>query len=167
MKKMTESNLQAAFTRESQTHMRYLLFADKAEQEGYPNLARLFRATAYAEQVHAVNHLMELGAIKSSAENLEVALADEVHQVEEMYPVFRAVADMQGETGARMAFSWALEGERGHAALYRRAREAVERGEDVQLGDVYVCEMSGYTVEGDPPGRCPVCSAASERFRKF
>ncbi|MCS7241008.1 MAG: rubrerythrin family protein, partial [Candidatus Bipolaricaulota bacterium] len=101
MKKMTEENLKAAFAGQAQAHMRYLIFSEAAEREGKPNLARLFRAIAYAEQVHATNHYRELGMVRASPENLDAAIAGETYEVEEMYPAFIAVAELQKESGAK------------------------------------------------------------------
>jgi len=167
MKKMTEENLKAAFAGQSQAHMRYLIFAEVAEKEGKPNLARLFRAIAYAEQVHATNHYRELGMIRDSGQNLDVAIAGETYEVEEMYPAFIAVADLQKESGAKRAFHFAIEAEKIHAELYRKAKEAVEKGTDIKIGTVYICPVCGHTVVGEPPERCPICGAPREKYKAF
>lgn len=167
MKSMTVQSLKSAFAGESQAHMKYLIFADKAEGEGYSNLARLFRANAFAEQIHATNHLRELGEIKGSAENAQAAIEGETFEVEEMYPAYIAVAQAQGEKRAERTFQWAMEAEKVHAQLYGRAKEAAQGKRDVELGALYVCQVCGYTVEGEPPERCPVCSAKREKFRRF
>ena len=121
MRKMTESNLQAAFAGESQAHMRYLIFSDRAEKDGQANVARLFKAIAFAEQVHATNHLKTLDGIDTTAGNLQTAINGETFEVEEMYPAFRAVAELQGEKGAVRSTGWALEAEKVHAELYSQA----------------------------------------------
>ena len=126
MKKMSRANTEAAFAGESQAHMRYLIFAARAEREGFPEVARLFRATAYAEQVHATSHLRVLGGIGKTAENLQEGINGETYEVEEMYPAFRAVAELQGERSATRAHEWALEAEKVHAGLYEQAKDAVE-----------------------------------------
>ncbi len=167
MRKMTEQNLRDAFAGESQAHMRYLIFADVAEREGKPNIARLFRAIAYAEQVHAQNHYRELGMIRGSADNLTVAIDGETYEVEEMYPAYKAVAELQGEKGAVRSTHYALEAERIHAQMYKGAQEASQAGKDIQLKTVYICPICGYTVEGEAPARCPVCQAPREKFRAF
>ncbi|MEW6233422.1 MAG: rubrerythrin family protein [Chloroflexota bacterium] len=167
MHKMTEDDLKAAFAGESQAHMRYLVFADRAEKEGRANVARLFRAIAYAEQVHATNHFRNLGGIGPSADNLGAAIAGETYEVEEMYPAFRAVAQLQNEAGAQKSFNWAEEAEKVHAKMYAEAKGAVESGKDVKLGNVYICEVCGWTVEGEAPDKCPLCNAARDKFRKF
>ncbi len=167
MRKMTEDNLKAAFAGQSQAHMRYLIFADVAEKEGRPNVARLFRAIAYAEQVHATNHYRELGMIRTSPENLQVAIDGENYEVNEMYPAFIAVAQLQGEKGAERAFHFAVEAEKIHAAMYQKAREAALAGKDVQIGKIYICSVCGYTVEGEVPDRCPICQATKDKFQAF
>ncbi len=167
MRKMTESNLQAAFAGESQAHMRYLIFADKAEKEGHANVARLFKAIAFAEQVHATNHFKNLDGIGGTADNLQVAINGETYEVEEMYPAFRAVAELQEEKGAVRSTSWALEAEKVHAQLYDEAKAAVEGGQDADIGDIYICEVCGWTGTGEPPDRCPLCGAPASKFRMF
>ncbi|MBC8447711.1 MAG: rubrerythrin family protein [Chloroflexi bacterium] len=167
MKSMTKDNLQAAFAGESQAHMKYAVFADKAEQEGLPNVAKLFRATSYAEMVHATNHLKVLGGVKGSAANLGTAIGGETYEVEEMYPAFKAVAELQGEKRALQTMNWALEAEKGHAEMYTEAQTAVEAGNDIELDQVYVCGRCGWTGIGEPPDECPVCQAKKELFRIF
>ncbi len=167
MRKMTEENLKGAFAGESQAHMKYLIFADKAEEEGRPNVARLFRAIAYAEQVHAANHLNVLGLMGSTSANLQVAIDGENFEVEEMYPAYRAVAELQGERRAIQSMNFALEAEKIHAGMYQKAKQAVDGGSDIKLGDVFICSVCGYTVEGEAPERCPVCGAVKNKFKKF
>jgi rubrerythrin len=167
MHNMTEANLKSAFAGESQAHMRYVIFADKAEEEGYPNVAKLFRAIAYAERVHAANHLNALAMINTSASNLQEAIDGETFEVQEMYPAYKAVADLQDEKRASRSMNWALEAEKIHAGMYEQARQAVLSGKDPEVGDVYICETCGWTVEGQPPDKCPVCGAKREKFRKF
>jgi rubrerythrin len=164
---MTEDNLKTAFAGESQAHMRYLIFAEVAEEEKRPNLARLFRAIAYAEQVHATNHLREVGLVRASPDNLAEAIAGETFEVEEMYPAYHAVAELQGEKGAVRSTHYALEAEKIHAGMYTKARESVLAGQDVPLGRVHVCAMCGHTVEGEAPERCPICQAPRAKFKTF
>lgn len=167
MRKITEENLNSAFAGESQAHMRYLIFAQKAEEEGYPNLSRLFKAIAFAEQVHATNHYQVLGGISTSSQNLQTAIDGETYEVNEMYPAYKEVAKLQKEKGAERSTDWALQTEKIHAAMYQKAKQAVESGKDVELKEVFICEACGYTVEGDAPDRCPICGAAREKFLKF
>lgn len=164
---MTEDNLKNAFAGESQAHMRYLIFAEKAKHEGFPNVARLFKAIAYAEQIHATNHYNVLGMIRDTTDNLQVAINGETYEVNEMYPAYKAVAELQEEKGAQRSANWALQAEKIHAGMYQEAKQAVERKEDIKFGAVFICEVCGYTVEGSAPDRCPICGAPKERFRKF
>ncbi len=167
MHKMTQANLEAAFAGESQAHVKYLLFAERAEREGLGGVARLFRAAAFAEQTHAGTHLRTLGGIGKTAENLRGAIAGETHEVEEMYPAFKAVAELQQETAALRADEWALAAEQVHMDLYCRALAAVEAGGDAQLPEVYVCPYCGWTGAGEPPDECPLCKTKKEKFVKF
>jgi rubrerythrin len=167
MRKMTESNLQAAFAGESQAHMRYLIFSDKAEKEGKVNVARLFKAVAFAEQVHATNHYKNLDGIGSTADNLQVGIDGETYEIEEMYPAFKAVAELQGEAGAVRSMTWALEAEKIHAELYGQAKSAVEGGQDLDVDEIHICELCGWTGTGEKPDRCPICGAKAERIRTF
>jgi rubrerythrin len=167
MKKMTKNNLEAAFAGESQAHMRYIIFADKAEEEGFPNIARLFRAIAYAERVHAGNHYKVLGNIGVTSENLQVAIDGETYEVEEMYPVFNQVAKFQGEKGAEGSTNWALQAERIHAGLYQKAKQAALEGKDIKIDKIQICSVCGYTIEGEAPERCPICNATKDKFKTF
>ncbi len=147
--------------------MKYLIFADKAEQEGFPNVARLFRAISFAEQVHAAGHFKVLGNLGKTEENLAAAIGGESYEVEEMYPAFIAVAEVQEEKSAVRSNNWALEAEKGHAGMYEKARQAVLTGKDVDVGNVYICQVCGWTVEGEAPDRCPLCGAKREKFVAF
>jgi len=167
MRKMTESNQQAAFAGESQAHMRYLIFSDQAQKDGHANVARLFKAIAFAEQVHATNHLKTLDGIDTTAGNLQTAINGETYEVEEMYPAFRAVAELQGEKGAVRSTGWALEAEKVHAELYSQAGTAVKGGDDLDIGEVHVCRLCGWTGTGEKPDRCPLCGAKADRIRTF
>jgi len=164
---MTEQNLRDAFAGESQAHMRYLIFANKAEEEGKPNVARLFRAVAFAEQVHATNHFKTLGNLGETVENLQAAIDGENFEVEEMYPAYDSVAKLQDEKGAIRSVHYAIEAEKIHAAMYTEARQTVKEGKDADLGDIFICPVCGYTVEGEPPGTCPVCGVKKEKFITF
>ncbi len=167
MHKMTQANLEAAFAGESQAHMRYMVFAEKAEKDGFPQVARLFRAISFAEQIHATGHLRTLGGIGKTAENLEAAIGGETYEVDEMYPAFHAVAVLQEEKAAARSDTWAWEAEKIHADLYRRAKAAVEGGQDAEIGPVYVCSVCGWTGEGEPPDECPLCKAKKDKFLTF
>lgn len=167
MEAMTKQNLSEAFAGESQAHMKYLAFAARAEREGKPNIARLFEAIAYAEQVHALNHLKELGGIGDTVANLESAIGGETFEVEEMYAAYLAVAELQGERGAKRSMTYAVEAEKIHADMFGDAKKTAEAGEDIQIDEVYICMVCGFTHIGEPPDRCPVCNTKKERFKAF
>lgn len=168
MRPMTEEFLKAAFAGESQAHMKYMAFAAKAEKEGKPNIANLFRAIAYAELVHAYNHLEALGGIGSTAENLEAAKGGEDFEIEEMYPAYLATAELQEEKRAVRSMGYALDAEKIHSELYAAAKRAVDAGEDIAEAKVWVCPVCGWTYTGDePPERCPVCQALAKVFKAF
>ena len=167
MHDMTKANLEAAFAGESQAQTKYLIFADRAEKEGFSNVARLFRATSFAEQVHATSHLRTLGGIGKTVNNLEAAIGGETYEVEEMYPAFIAVAEVQEEKAAVRSNKYALEAEKVHAALYTQAKAAVGAGNDTDIGQVHVCSACGWTGEGEPPDECPLCGAKKDKFVTF
>ena len=167
MKEMTRENLQAALAGESQAAIKYLAFADRAEREGKPNIARLFRAISHAEQVHAINHLRELGKVGTTVDNLASAIAGETFEVDEMYAAYLSVAEAQEEKGAQRTMTYAMEAEKIHAAMYADAKEVAEAGDDLDIDTVYICPVCGFTHIGEPPDRCPVCNAKKERFRAF
>jgi len=167
MKEMTKANLQAAFAGESQAHMKYLVFANLAEREGFPNVARLFRAASFAEEKHASAHLRALSGSGATVANLEAAIGGETFEVNEMYPAYLATAREQQEKGAIVSMERAFEAEKVHAQLYARAKESAEAKKDFDLSAIFVCEVCGWTVEGAPPDKCPLCGTPKERFRKF
>ena len=167
MRKMTRSNLEAAFAGESQACVKYTIFADKAEREGYPEVARLFRAIAYAEQVHATNHLRELGGIGNTVDNLADAMMGENYENVEMYPAFDAVARLQDEKGAIRSIHYALEAEKIHEVMYGEAKETVNAGQDIEAAPVFVCPVCGHTVIGEAPDKCPVCNLPKKKYREF
>lgn len=147
--------------------MKYQLFAEVAEKRGLANLARLFRAIFYAELVHARNHLKVLGEVRGDVDNLQSGINGETYEVEEMYPAFKAVAELQKEKPATRSFSYALEAEKIHAVIYKDAKKTVEGGGDISLRDVFICDVCGHTVEGEAPDYCPICGARKEKFKKF
>jgi len=167
MKKMTEKNLWDAFAGESQAHMKYMIFAEQAAKENLREVARLFRANSYAEQIHAHNHLRALGEIKSTAENVAAAVDGEDFEADEMYPAYIKIAQEQGEKQAELSTTWALAAEKVHAELYRQAKEALSQGKDLEIGPIYVCPVCGFTMEGDAPEKCPVCNTPREKFSEF
>jgi len=181
MNMMTEQNLINAFGGESMAHMRYSHFAARAAQEKFPNVERLFRSIAYAEFVHAGDHYRELrhldgGFVANSMgafgpgdtlKNLGLAIAGESFEIEQMYPAYIEVAKMQMEKPAQRSFEWSYNTEKMHLELFRRAEQTVRKKKDMELGPVQVCEVCGYTLEGDAPDQCPLCMAKSEMFRSF
>jgi rubrerythrin len=167
MKKMTEDNLKAALAGESQAHVKYLAFADKAAAENFPNIARAFKANSYAEQVHATNHLKALSGIGTTAQNLEAAAGGENFEVEEMYPAYLAVAEAQGEKAAVFTLNAAMAAEKVHEGIYKIAKETVTAGKDIEFKPIHVCSVCGFTVEGDAPDKCPVCGAPKQKFVEF
>jgi rubrerythrin len=167
VKDSTKANLEAAFAGESQAHLKYTIFAERAEREGYPEVARLFRAIAFAERVHAANHLRELGGIGKTVANLEAAIGGENYEVDEMYPAFDAVARLQEEKGATRSIHYALEAEKIHEVMYGDAKTAVEAGSDIPSAPVFVCPVCGHTVIGEAPDQCPVCGLPHDRYHEF
>lgn len=161
----TVEDLKAAFAGESEANRKYLAFAQKAEEEGYHQVAKLFRAAAHAETVHAMNHLKAMGGIGATADNLKVAIQGENYESVSMYPEFVADAEAEGEKKALRSFQWALEVEKVHESLYRQALEALA-GEAPE-GDYYVCPFCGYTHFGAAPDKCPVCGAAGSKFERI
>jgi rubrerythrin len=159
----TEQNLRDAFAGESQANRKYLAFAKQAEQEGHKQAARLFRAAAEAETVHAHAHLRTLGEVKTTAENLRAAIAGETHEFKSMYPEMIETAKKEGNKAAERSFTYANDVEKIHAALYQKALDNLGKNPDV---DYYVCSVCGYTCEKEPPEKCPVCGAAKKAFSK-
>lgn len=162
----TTENLGAAFAGESRASRRYLAFAMKAEEEGMRNVARLFRAAADAETVHAHNHLRTDGGIKTTQENIQAAIEGERYENTEMYPKFIEEAKSEGNADAERSFHWANQVEKVHKELYEKAFEKIKAGEDIEERDYYVCQTCGNTVEGEAPERCPICGRPREQFRK-
>lgn len=178
---MTADFLRSAYGGESMAHMRYLIWGALASKEGFPNISRLFGAIAYAERAHADNHFKVLdkqvgdytvpaGAVfgvQKTAENLQGAINGELHEVEQMYPVYLETARFQEEKGAERAFHYALEAEKIHARLFQEAQDMVKQGKDIAVNDIYICPICGYTETGEVPDMCPVCGAKKELFKKF
>jgi rubrerythrin len=182
MHAITAANLRNAHGGESMAHMRYLIWADLAEKQGFPNVARLFRAIASAETVHASNHFRELkdqfgdalctsmavfGAGRSS-QNLQGGIIGETYEITEMYPTYLETAKFQKEKGAELSFHYALEGEKTHRALFQKVKESIDSGAgDMRLGPVRVCTVCGWTYEGDMPEKCPICGATKDKINTF
>ncbi|TQI68277.1 rubrerythrin family protein [Clostridium sp. KNHs216] len=178
---MTFDFLHSAYGGESMAHMRYLIWAEVARKEGFPNIGKLFEAIAYAERVHAGNHFREIGGSTADAtvtagavfgtgktvENLQGAINGELHEVKQMYPVYLNAAEFQKESGAQRSFHFALEAEKIHAALFQKAQNAAKEGKDVELKSVYVCPVCGHTILDGAPDSCPICGAKKELYVKF
>jgi rubrerythrin len=167
MHKMTEKTLLEAFAGESQANTKYQIYAETARDEGHLNIARLFEAVAYAERVHARNHLRALGKKMGASDNLQDAIDGENFEVQEMYQAYLAVAQLQEEKAASTSHRYALEAEKIHAQKYARALKAVKDGKDIEMNDIYICPTCGYTVEDTAPKHCPVCGVAGSKFRRF
>ena len=163
----TIEDLQAAFAGESQANRKYTAWARQAEREGHAGIAKLFRAVAEAETVHALSHLRTLGDINSTEENLKAALAGENYEVTTMYPDFLADAEAEEHSGAVRSFEWAWEVEKVHEQLYGEALKKLQAGEDVEMGTIWVCVTCGHTHIGDaPPERCPVCQSKATAYKQ-
>jgi rubrerythrin len=162
----TSENLQGAFAGESQANRRYLFFAEKADEAGNKQIARLFRAAAEAETVHARNHLRVLGGIKTDKENLEAAINGENHEFTEMYPDFIKQAKAESNPAAERSFDLANQVEEIHHGLFQEALKALESGKSFEDAPYYVCQVCGNTVEGEAPDKCPICNAPKSQFKK-
>ncbi|HUT16905.1 MAG TPA: rubrerythrin family protein [Acidobacteriota bacterium] len=162
----TDENLKAAFAGESQANRRYLAFAQKAEEEGFTQAAKLFKAAAEAETIHALNHLRIIGEIKSTMENLNTAVSGETFEFKEMYPGYINTAKQEGNKQAAWSFDVANKVEQIHAKLFTKAIEALKNKKALEKVDYYVCGVCGNTVEGSPPGKCPICGAPKAKFFK-
>lgn len=178
---MTAENLRSAYVGESMAYQRYKIWGQKAAEEGFENVALLFEAIAYAEEVHAGNHFTahenveggflaagggEFG-LGTTSENLVGAIAGEEAEIDQMYPAYSIVAKEQGESDAVRSFHYALEAEQIHAKLFKDAKEHVDNGEDIELEYVSICEVCGHTVVDSLPNKCPVCGEPSSVFKKF
>ena len=162
----TQENLQVAFAGESQANRRYLFFAEQAEKEGYPQIARLFRAVAEAETVHAHNHFKAMGGIKSISDNLRAAISGEFYEFTKMYPSFIGQAKSENNEEAETSFSWANNVEKIHHSLYQKALNALEAGQQLKDEPYFICQGCGCTVGSEAPGECPICGAPRSDFRR-
>ena len=162
----TDGNLKTAFAGESQANRRYLFFAEKADQEGQPQVARLFRAAAAAETVHAKKHFTVMNGAGATKDNLTAAVAGEFHEFSEMYPTFIKEAEKDDNVKAVVSFSRANSVEKVHHALFEAALKALEANQPLKAEDYYVCGVCGYTVAGEAPEKCPICGALRVLFAK-
>ncbi|OGI12686.1 rubrerythrin [Candidatus Micrarchaeota archaeon RBG_16_36_9] len=163
----TDENLKIAFAGESQANRKYLAFAKKAEEEGFLNLAKMFRAIAEAETVHAMNHLKALKMIKTTEENLKASLEGETYEFTKMYPEFIDTSNKEGVKDASLSFSYANQVEKIHGKLYEKAMSLIENNKDIEEKEFFVCPVCGNTFEGNAPNRCPICSTPKEKFKKI
>lgn len=162
----TEKNLKEAFAGESQANRMYLAFAQKAESEGFPQIAKLFRAAAAAETVHAHAHFRVMKGIRDTAANLQAAIKGEGYEFQQMYPAFLKEAEAEKNPGAAASFRNALAVEKIHYDLYSEALESLKKGKDLSHQDIFVCEICGNTVNGHAPDKCTVCGAPKTKFTK-
>ncbi len=163
----TEENLKAAFAGESQANRMYLAFAKKAEAEGLTQVAKLFKAAAEAETVHALNHLNVMGQVKSTAENLGTAVSGETYEFKSMYPQFIEDAKKDGNKKALQSFDYANKVEQIHANLYHKALDALKNNRELPKVEMQVCPVCGNTFEGTAPDICPICATLKEKFIKI
>ena len=159
----TIDNLKEAFAGESQAFQKYTSFAEAAEKEGMPNIARLFRTTAQAERIHAAGHFAALEGVGSTAENLKAAIGGETYEFTEMYPPMLEQAEAEGHKAKRM-FKYAVGAEEVHAKLYAAALAAAEKGEDLTETEFFLCPVCGHIEFGSPPEECPICNAAGAKY---
>jgi rubrerythrin len=162
----TDENLKAAFAGESQANRLYLAFAQKAEEEGFIQAAKLFKAAAEAETIHALNHVRITGQVKSTIDNLGTAISGESYEFKKMYPEFLTVAKDENNKQATWSFNVASKVEQVHANLFQKAIDALKNKQALENIDYYVCGVCGNTVEGSPPDMCPICGSPKEKFFK-
>lgn len=160
----TMKGLSEAFAGESMANRKYLAFAEQAEKEEYPAVARLFRTVAEAETLHALSHFKTMGGVRSTAENLKAALEGETYEFTRMYPDFMKDAAEENQKEALKSFTTANEAEKVHGELYRKALASLEKGKDSQF---FLCPVCGYVEEGHAPDACPICKAKKDVFRKI
>jgi rubrerythrin len=163
----TDQNLKDAFAGESQANRMYLAFAKKADEEELTQIAKLFRAAAQAETVHALNHLEVMGQVKSTQDNLGTAVSGETYEFKKMYPDFIADAKKEGNKKAEVSFNYANQVEQIHAKLYQKALDALKNKKELAKADYYVCPVCGNTFEGSVPDVCPICATQKEKFMKI
>ncbi len=162
----TEENLQSAFAGESQANRRYLFFADKAEKEGYPQGARLFRAAAEAETVHARNHFAAMDGVGSTRDNLMAGAIGEHYEFTRMYPPFIEQAEAEDNKRAQRSFEYANEVEQIHHKYFEAGIKAFETGQKLNDEPYFVCPVCGNTVAGAAPDKCPICGAPGSSFKR-
>ena len=162
----TQENLAVAFAGESQANRKYLAFARQAERENLPQIAKVFRAAAEAETIHALSHLTNMGGVKSTLENLEAVVAGETYEAKEMYPPMAEQAKAEGHR-AKTMLDWAGKAEAVHADLFGQALAALKAGADLTKMEVYLCPACGHLEFGVPPEKCPICGAPAAKYQKI
>ena len=163
----TEEDLKEAFAGESQANRMYTAFARKADAEGFPQVAKLFRAAAEAETVHALNHLQAMDKVKTTTDNLGAAFTGETYEFKKMYPDFIADAKKDANKRAEISFDYANKVEQVHASMYQKALDAMKNKKELPKADYYVCPVCGNTFEGTTPDNCPICNTPKEKFMKI
>lgn len=181
MHAMTAGNLRSAYGGESMAHLRYKIWGAKAAKDGYANVARLFGAISFAEQVHGTNHFKAMGAeagaflvasmagfgLAETSDNLQGAVDGETFEINEMYPTYLETAKFQDEEAAQQSFHYALSAEKIHAVMFSDAKAAVDSGKDPDIGTIQICGVCGHTREGEAPATCPVCNSPKTVFKAF
>lgn len=177
----TEQNLKNAFSGESQANVRYTVFGNRAQEEGFNNVARLFTAITFAEQVHAGNYFKILSYLKEASitygmagfgpgdtsKNLGIAVDGETFEITEMYPAYKEKATKEKAGDAELSFSMTLEAEKSHLKLFKSAKETVDSGRDLQIGKIYICPVCGNAFGDEAPDRCPICGTQNEKFKTY
>lgn len=163
----TDDNLKKAFAGESQASRKYTYFSEKAMEEGFKNVSRLFKAASFSETIHAKKHLITMDGLNTTRQNLQEAISGENEEHTTMYPNFTSTAENEGNKEAALSFKYANEAEKAHESFYKNALESVENNEDMDDIDIWVCKGCGYTMQGNAPDNCPVCGAPKTMFKEF
>jgi rubrerythrin len=163
----THEDAMTAYAGESQANRKYQAFSEKAAQDGFPNVARLFLAASEAEAIHAKRLLKVLNSIGTTEENLKASVTGETHEYTEMYPAFIKDAESEKKSDAALAFTYAMKAEEVHAGLYQEALKAVGSKRDISAKKVYLCPICGNIWHGEPPDQCPICKAFKKVFREI
>ncbi|OPY36255.1 MAG: Rubrerythrin [Methanoregula sp. PtaU1.Bin051] len=163
----TLDNVKAAFAGESQANRKYLAFSEKAAEEGFKNIATLFKAASEAEAIHAKKLLKVMGAVSTTNDNLQESIAGETHEFTEMYPAFLKLAETEKKTDAVLAFTYAMKAEEVHARLYEKALSLIKSGSDMGREKVLLCPVCGNIELGKAPDKCPICGVFGKQFREI
>ena len=162
----TQENLKEAFAGESQANQKYRAFAKKAERDGFPNIAKLFKTAAEAERIHAEGHFSALDGIGTTVENIKAAIGGETHEYTEMYPPMLEQAEKEDHKAKRM-FKYAVAAEDVHSHLYKLALAAAEQGKDLEETEFYLCPVCGHIEFGKPESNCPICGTLASKYVKL